>query len=353
MKTSIYISLSLFVASFLLAFLGIKIYEINIGFVLLTLELCYLAFSFGTIKADQIAVLLFFDKPIDTLKPGLYFAPKGLYSVVKYKGTENNDELPSSPEKIFHGEGSVPEGMYAPIRIKFGQPNENDPKQLENDPYHYAMVTEIVPVVRWIITEPKTFIQRMGTEENCRQILTDKTTAVFGDELSKMTPARALMELRGLSQSLEDVLSEETKDCGFKIIDAYLKPFSFSKGLNEAVLEVPKAERLAKAKTIGAEAERVRLEKEGQGKAKQEKAMFEVRATGEAKIKQNLLEAEAIGIEALSKITKTSEGQLTLWMKTIGDALKEANYSIIPGSDLFSAASGLQEMLDKVKKGMK
>jgi regulator of protease activity HflC (stomatin/prohibitin superfamily) len=287
------------------------------------------------------------------LEPGLYFAPLGFYSVVKYKGTEHNDELPASPEKIYRGEGDVPDGMYAPIRIKFGQPLPSDPDDLKDDPYHFAMVTEVVPVVRWKITDPIIFIQTMGTEENCREILTDKTIAIFGDELSKMTPAKALLELHDISQTLENLLRAETLNCGFDIIDAYLKPFSFSKKLNEAVLEVPKAERLARATVIKAKADRVRISEEGIGKAEEEKAMLAAKAIGDAQIREALLKAEAIGLKALSEIAKTPEGQIVLWIKTLETALSKASYSIIPGSDLYSAASGLQEMLNKVKGGIK
>jgi hypothetical protein len=52
MRRIIYIFLFLVVASILLAYKEIMIYGTNIGFVLITLELCYMAFSFGTIKAD-------------------------------------------------------------------------------------------------------------------------------------------------------------------------------------------------------------------------------------------------------------------------------------------------------------
>lgn len=81
--------------------------------------------------------------------------------------------------------------------------------------------------------------------------------------------------------------------------------------------------------------------------------MLAAKAIGDAQIREALLKAEAIGLKALSEIAKTPEGQIVLWIKTLETALSKASYSIIPGSDLYSAASGLQEMLNKVKGGIK
>lgn len=354
MKRIIYIYLCLIAGSALIALLGIKIYGINIGFVLLTLEFCYLVLSFGIVEADEIAGLFIFGKPIEKLFPGLYFAPWGIYKVRKFKRTVHNDELPAPPEKVFHGDGNAPYGMFDPIRIKFGQPQKDDSDELKNDPYNYAMVTEVVPVVIWKIVDAITFFTVMGTEENCRQNLTDKTIAIFGDDLSQMTPAKALLNLHDVSQKMENDLKLETSDWGIELIDAYLKPFVFSHGLNEVVLEVPKAERLAKATVIRADAEKTKKEKEGDGDAYAKKVIGIAEAEVKASFERLTREARAIGMEEiLNKVGKTKKGQLVLWMETLETALKEANYSIIPGSDLFSAASGLQEMLNKVKGGIK
>lgn len=239
---------------------------IVLGFVV-----AYIIFSFGTVKADEVAMLSFFDRPVRNLHKGLYFAPWGIYSVKKERGTEFQDELPADPENIFRQDDKekVPPGMFPPIRVKFGSPDPNDPEPLKSDPYNIAMVAEVVPVVSWRIEDPCTFFQVLGSVENCKKILTDKAVEVFGDEFSRVTPAKASLELAVNSQKLENKLVAETTGgrWGIKVTDAYIKPFIFSHGLNTAVVEVKIADQAARATVITAGAERVKRREEATGTA--------------------------------------------------------------------------------------
>jgi regulator of protease activity HflC (stomatin/prohibitin superfamily) len=319
----------------ILAWTGINVMSVNVGIILLALEIGYLYLSFGKVEIDEVAVLFLWGRPIKELKPGLYIALLGIFSVRKEKGTIFQDELPGEPENIFREDGKVPDGMFPPIRIKFGQPDSKD-ENLKDDPYNIAMVAEVVPVVAWRITSAITFFSKMGDVKNCRKILSDKAISVFGDDFSNVTPAKALLTLDATSQKLEKKLREETSGRGIDIDDAYVKPFIFSHGLNSSVVNVSVASQNAIATKKTADAEEYKRSHEGKGTADAEKLLLAVRRHN---------------IKELAKISGTPEGEIVLWMNTLSDALKNSQYSIIPGSELFTSVSGIKEMLDKVKGG--
>lgn len=363
MKTIKWIFLSVFLVNVILSFFNISFQKINIGAVLITVEICYIVLSLKKVNVDELAVILFWGKPIGEVKQGgLYFVPWGIVELKKEKSTWFQNELPGEPEQIFHEDGKAPEGMFTPIRIKFGQPKDSDSEELKKDPYNVAIVTEVVPVVAWRINSPINFFTRMGDIENCKKLLSDKVIEIITDDLSTMTPAKALLNLKGVNginnkikTELNDFVSinNPNDNWGIEIKDAYLKPFNFSHGLNDAVVGVVKAGQKAKETVLTANAERTKRSEEGAGDAEAKKLMLDATAEGEYKIKKLALEAEAIGMEALIKATGTPEGQAILWMKTLGKALENSQYTIIPGSELFTAASGIQEMLEKIKGGAK
>jgi len=227
------------------------IYGVNPGWIVMGIVLAYAIFSVGTVRVDETAALFKFGKPIKDLDKGLYFAPVGIFSVEKEAGTVFQDELPADPEKIFREDGRVPEGMFPPIRVKFGQPDPAD-TALADDPYNVAMVAEVVPVVSWHITSLIEFRRVMGSIENCRKIMADKATEVFSDDFAQKTPAKAMLALDATSQRLEAKLAADTAGWGIVINDAYVKPIVFSHPLNTAVVNVSIAREGAKAAVLEA-----------------------------------------------------------------------------------------------------
>lgn len=347
----IYIIFIIFAVISIFLIIGkVQVLTIYIGAVLLALEASYIILSFGTVEVDERAARFIFDKPIDNLEPGLYFAPLGIVSVKKELGTIFQDELPAGPEKIFREDDKekVPEGMFLPIRIKFGGPPPDSRDsiniKLKDDPYHVPMVTEVVPVVCWHISDAIIFFRKMGTIENCRKILQDKAIEVFGNTFAKMTPAMASLKLEKISKALQTKLETEIggkragESWGITINNAYVKPFIFTHKLNESVIDASIAKQKAKATVTNSVAEKEKRINEGTGTADAEKL---------------LLEARAIGTGKLAEICKTPEGQITLWMDTMAKAFEKADYSIIPGSELFSSVAGMKEMFDKIKGGVK
>jgi len=261
------------VFGFIFNFPGMKI----AGGTLLGLVGAYLVFSFGTIEAEEVGVLLLFRRPIQDLGSGLYFAPPGIFSVRKELGTIFQDELPADPEFVYQGDGNAPKGMFSPIRVKFGQPDPLD-LTLKDDPYNVAMVVEVTPVVSWHIASLVKFLMVLRDVENCRKILSDKSVEMFGNEFANVTPAKATLTLGATSQRLETKLRSEMQNTGIDVDDAYVKPFQFSHELNKAVVGVSTAQQnalsvvheadgKAKAVILGADAEKGRLLKTGLARA--------------------------------------------------------------------------------------
>lgn len=334
---------------------GYKIGQVNVGGILLGLVVAYLIFSFGKVENEEKAAMFVLGEPIGVkyedgtedkkngdLTPGLYFAPWGIVEVKKENGTIFQDELPGNPEQIFRqeDEGPVPPGLFPPIRVKFGQPKDpnrtdfdDEDRAIKDDPYNIAMVVEVVPVISWHIGSATTFFRRMKTVENCRKILQDKAEGVFGDAFSSITPAKASLHLGETSQTLENVLREEVKKDGVVITDGYVKPFRYSHKLNTSVVEVSIATQNAKATVITAEGDKQKALKQGEAIAKN---------------REILLIAESVGAAKLAEVAKLPEGQITLWMQTMSKAFEKANYSIVPGSDVFTAFTGISEAVKQI-----
>lgn len=233
----------------------VNILYINTGIVLHGLEVAYLIFSFTIIAVGKVGMLQEWGVPVGNKGPGWYFTPPGFASIKKELGTIFQDELPSDPEKIFREDGKVPEGMFPPIRIKFGQPGPTeglsvDPIDvlLKDDPYNVAMVAEVVPVVSWHIVDATTFFAVTKDVANCRKMMADKAVGLFNIEFAGVTPAKAMLGLNETSTNLRTKLRKETKSWGIKINDAYVKPFIFGHGLNKAVEAVSISQQGAKAK---------------------------------------------------------------------------------------------------------
>ena len=64
----------------------------------------YTPLSFTTIQPDEIAAMLLFDRPIANLHSGLAFTPLGIFSVRRFKKTQDSIEVPADSRKIWGGD---------------------------------------------------------------------------------------------------------------------------------------------------------------------------------------------------------------------------------------------------------
>jgi regulator of protease activity HflC (stomatin/prohibitin superfamily) len=296
----------------------------HIGIIILALYIAYLILSIKIINADKIATIVLLGRALGDVESGVMIAPAGIVKVVSFPRTIFNDELPGNPELIFGEEGKIPDGMFRPIRIKFGNPDPLD-IDLINDPYNVCMVVDVVPVVNWRISNATLFFVNIGSIEKLRVILSDKVVADFGVKFSTMTPAKAGKILDQISDELKTKLITETIEWGIKVNNTDIKPFNFSHHMNTAVVGVSVA-KLNKKSAIET-------------------------GIGAAEVKRLMIEAEAVGMTKLGKLAKTEQGKYVIYLQTLQKAFENADYSIIPGGDLFSAFAGIKEMLTKINGG--
>ncbi len=323
----------LIVIGIVLIMVGVETYGVNTGIILLALVASYLVFSYTIVPVGKVGMMTVWGKPTgdETLAPTWYFTPLGIVSIRTEAGTVFQDELPADPEKIYRlpegakDDGKIPEGMFPPIRVKFGQPKKNDNPRLKDDPYNVAMVAEVVPVVSWRINNATMFFTVMGDVTNCRQILADKAVELFGDEFANITPAKAALTLNKTSEKLETMLKNEaqTKNWGIEIKDAYVKPFIFTHALNTSVIGVSiaqqnaratihQAEGAAKAVEISAGAEKTRLIKTGLAKKDATGEIIELLPDAKTKASMDALRETKIGTLVLG-------GDPTKTMLSIGE----------------------------------
>lgn len=231
----------------LATFAGLPIWGAGI----MALVIAWAIFSVRKLNGTQVGALEIFGNPVEHRNPGLYVAPAGIAEMIPFPGTKIQRELPAEPEFIFHGDGPVPEGMFKPNRIKFGQPKKVGEvgylPQLEGDPYNIAMSVPVPISLTIAIKEAHKFRRKYGTIEECLRILNDKAIEVVNDLLAKMTPAEALLNVADVSKEIQKKLSLEVAGNGAEIEDTFIKPFDFSHGLNDSVVAVQVAKQTALA----------------------------------------------------------------------------------------------------------
>lgn len=317
---------------------GLSIANIHLGAVLLAFYMIFMYFSaFKTVATGTVGAKVLFDRLIEKANPGLHFVTPFIETIDTESGAFISDELPGNPEEVYLGEGNAPQGMFLPIRILFGPPDEKD-VLLKDSPYNKNIVVRVTPVIVWRITNLVIFRKEMKTIENCRSILTDKAVATFADDFAKITPAKAMSQLEETNARLLKELKDETKNLGIEIKNAYVKPFDFSHALNKAVVGVTIANQQALAVKETADGERYRVEQEGFGKAEVEKV---------------LAKAKGIGYDTVAKKLGIPKGELRLLilqMETAQKTVENAKYSIVPGDGVYGLFTGLKEALDNINK---
>lgn len=309
-----------------------------------------IAASVRTVGPTEIGCLLLFNKPVGNVKPGIVIVPVLICRLVIEKGTVIQDELPTDPEFIYRGsekdlEGkTVPEelklkGYKPPIRVTFNGPSSEADTEVtlsdgtkkiisKTDPYNRRLTCEVTPIVRWRIIDFVKFIQNIGDMESARKQMEDTCVEIFTQELTRITPAEALLRMREYSDKLKTALEKTTTTWGVQIEDAQLKGIGFSHELNKAVQAVVEEERNMEANRL-----------KGLGEGARIKGVLDARTEGYTKMKDGLGVGGHIIIGAETARAIAGEGD------------KSGQKTIIAGSggfaDLIGAATTISETLKK------
>jgi regulator of protease activity HflC (stomatin/prohibitin superfamily) len=131
-----------------------------------------------------------------------------------------------------------------------------------------------------------------------------------------VTPAKALTQLSGtdgIYKKLEDAIDGLLWSWGIDLESISLKPFGYSHALNEAVLEVPKAQREKEAQIIRAEGAKQATILAGEGKGKAKKAELDEETDGRKRMASELgVNGAAILAAETARGVTNNPGQKTI-----------------------------------------
>jgi regulator of protease activity HflC (stomatin/prohibitin superfamily) len=373
-------TLTIVVHLMIVSLLGTIVYFFNFGenlnenvIAVLMIITGYTILSIRVSKIDQVAALVFLGKPLYELNPGPHLVPFGLFTMPVEIRTVIQRELPGEPEKVWYGEGDTPDGKVDPLRIPTAESTKKSTDPLEN-----RMTLEPALVLRFRIKTQGNnnfikFIQTVGTVDEAVKQLTDTSVRAVSEEYASRTPKLIIAELAKIQRVLKlrseilvgDRCGHETdeedekgnkkicskttsgKDCcedsnhetswrpawGIDVLEVSVKVVGLSHTVNKAMRDVPAAGYRKKMTITDAEAEQIRLTKEGLGVAAANHAKEKGTLTGRAEGLQ----------EMMSRLKIDPDEPMSLvQIETLREALENSQHTIIAGS------SGISDLLGMV-----
>lgn len=328
--------------------------------------------SLRSVGIEELGATSFFGQPIEEVDPGLVLVPFPFVKLHHDPRGIIQMEIPGEPEEVQkEDEDRIEPGKKAPVRIIHSPPEtavfyvENgstgkfttknwasfDSKEqtaIKEDPLNRRLATEVSTILRLRIRpgEYIQFIQVIGDLDKARKQLEDAVVSAEQSELGKVTASHAVIRKSYISELIKRAVEIRTGEIprpedgkfnlswGVDVETVEIKLIDTGETVNRAVAAASAA-GFRKHETITtAEGERQKRILEGEGLAK---------------ARQLLLEAEAVGAAKLAEVAGTDAGKMALALETMRDALKGANYSIVPSEGFLGAVSALQETLGKVK----
>jgi hypothetical protein len=265
------------------------------GGALVTAQLVHLAFSFKNVRQDELAGILFFQKPVQEVGSGLKFLPLGLLQLTKFQRSPIQIQFPGDPEKVYKGTDEeyfkLPleerEKFVLPIRVLSGSPEATSPKIGEVSILETQMTIEIDFYIRWVIEHFWVFLTRIGSVGEANRQQRDSAARVASEAVALRTPARVNQERGQISESMRTKLEEITQDWGVSIVETALLPPDITRSVNQSIRDVAVEKAKARQKVIAAEAEQVNLTLLGDGNANAKRADLQAMADG----------AKALGVD--------------------------------------------------------
>ncbi|OGG70927.1 hypothetical protein A3I99_00505 [Candidatus Kaiserbacteria bacterium RIFCSPLOWO2_02_FULL_45_11b] len=240
------------------------------------LSLFYIIFSWRwteQVQAGFNAVLQRFGKNVDTLEPGLHFAPLWIYKLQMVDMQIKQDELPDEPENIWLGDvDAIPGDKKPALRVSFRDSiTEAQARQIfggrftapdgtvfqadvPKDGLSRRVTAPVVPVVEYVVKNPELFITRFAQTADLRKVLEDEVFRVINMLMPNMSIGQALANKAWfnshLKKTVEDRIErdgEAGKDWGVDVIGAFIKNLPLHHGLNKAIGEASEAEFTGRA----------------------------------------------------------------------------------------------------------
>lgn len=323
---------------------------VRFHFIWLYFSIIYVALSwrwFEQVQAGNNAVLQRFGKNVATLKPGLPFAPLGIYKLVTVNMQLQQKELPDEPENIWLGDlDQIPAGKRPAVRVPFRDNiteaqaaaifgnNATAPDgtvfraDVPNDGLSRRVTAPVVPVVEYQVTDPELFITRFKDEEDLKKVLEDEVFRVINMHLPNMSAGQALANKAWINSHLMFAIEARInrdraadKNWGVDILGAYIKNIPLHHGLNAAIGEASEAEFRGRA-------EKELLIKKGEGTASAARNLEAEKLKGRA---EGLQEA----------VTKTGLTAQEILAAEVARAVGESGSTVVVGGDGFGQLFGI------------
>lgn len=340
----------------------------NWGWIIASLQMIYLVLSFRTVRADEKAVILLFERPLYEVNSGLVFIPWLICNLRIETSLVIQIQIPGEPEEVDKSgddEKGVASGKFLPIRattgsyesVKKSDEFKDDPALIKDDPLNERMTLEPSAQIVLKIKDISKFIRNIGSVAMAKKLLRDTSEGVIQSEFAKRTPALIIAHRTEINKKIREQIRLLIKDdpntaghdegWGAEIEAAQLLEIDISKKVNEALSQVAEAKALqAKVVTNAISAKLAKIE---QGLGDKDYAIRQ--GEGVAKARELLLLAEAVGLDKLAELAKTPSGQLTMIVQQAKEMYEKAKYSILPGNGegLYGAVAGIQEVLKRIQ----
>lgn len=228
--------------------------------------------SVYVIKIDENAAVTFLGSPVESVGPGLKFYPWLLFKVERFSRSVQQRQFPGDPEKVFGGDDkdSLPEGMVRPLRITTGEP-----KRGGKSPLDVQLVLEFLYFLRIQITDPLVFKIQFGSIEEFWRQIRDTGDRVLTKKVSATPGASQLIaNIDTIMEELEESFKKITEKGGVGVVETGLSSPNISHALAQAIRDIGAARARADITKIAADAEQIRLTKEGKGHAAAEEALI-------------------------------------------------------------------------------
>ncbi len=335
----------------------------NWGMIILSIELFHFGLSFKIVGPKELGAVLLFGRPLYQVKSGLVYVPFIICQIEKELKTVEPIQFPAEPERVDKSgidEKPVTHGFLKPIRITTCNKEMLIPefkeriKECLSDPLNDMMTLEPSVVVSFKIIDFIPFLTNAGSIKNIKTQMRYVIESVLNVEFPKRTPLLILLDKESINKELKEMIKklvgekpvtpeEEDRSWGINVISVMLAEIDTTKTVNTKLRDVvdSKLDKIINITIAEGKKQARILEGEGENKYKTEEGI------GAANARRCLLEAEAEGLEQIAKVAETEQGRLAVISKIQEEAMKNAQYSIVPDSMNF--ISGIQEILKRTK----
>lgn len=322
---------------------------LNTGPLPLLLAAAYLVASFKQVAADQVAGAYFYGKALVRLAPGPHFVPFGLMQIRSESRLVQEFQAPGEPEKVFKGDDGelLPEGMVRPIRAVTRAPKPDDG---ENQILDVQMTLTLSFVVQYAIVDIFDYVANFESPATVEMQLRDIGEVTLAERVTQNTPRTFIEQLGSVNADLITAVKDRFQNSGINIISVRLISPDVSHGVSTALASIPIAKATAQATIIAADAEKIRLTREGEGTAAATLADRLANAKGALAD----LEARARGGKKMMKDLKV-DGPTVVASETVRNINEKTDVIVVGGEggmrDLMGLVKGAQAGLNSGKGG--